>query len=356
MYMFFIHYENSQDTNIPMDEGILRYYDVCHPDSYLLLINFCFSPEKRKFFTMNPSTPPADRAYGFDSVYSNVPLNRLEELWAIVEHADRDPDSGFSLRPGWNVLVVDLNRFHLRSMLEKITAETLREYTNGPLSETFTSRQEVGVRYPHHTSDTILYFFSPKNTDGVPDVELIYGRVKNRDSLTEKITREFAKKGHVHSEMVESAIGSGKNHLIVDDCYGVTFVCRDEELLYAVQRALYDSPYLHSLATKDFIAHPKPSGYRAVHEKLLFTDRENDTDGLLLEIHLETREDSYKNRYGNGEPHRAHYTYSMRKLTHSPHTQGNNQIIIFEKNGRDHEFIVPVNVGNRFAQYTLFNY
>tara|TARA_Y100000310_G_scaffold263977_1_gene274474 strand:- start:1106 stop:2008 length:903 start_codon:yes stop_codon:yes gene_type:complete len=300
---------------------------------------------------MVQTTSPAELAYGFGNVYSNVPVQKLARMWRHVEMADQDEGSRFSLKPDHNYLVVDLNRFHLRNMLEAVTEDALQEFAPGGISGQYVPREEVGERYPHHTSDTVLYFFDPKNPSAVPAIELMFGRVKQKDSLTEKITRQNAEHGRVWSERLPYA-----HHLDVDDTYAATFVCRDKNLAYKVQSSLNESKLLTNVSSRNFIAEPKKSGYRALHDKYVFADDNSEVNGLVLETHIETRKDHLLNKNGNSIPGRDHATYSMNKLRSSEHHQGKNQILIFEKNGRDHDIIVPVNIGNRFAEYTLFNY
>lgn len=293
--------------------------------------------------------------YGFDRVFSNVPVDRLQPLWRRVEDADRQ--SPF-LQPKKNMLVVDLNRFHLEGMLERIAADALREYTKGSLAEQFTPEQQPGTSYPHHTTPTVVNFYHPRDRDGQPAISLIYSRVKQRDSLTEKVTRLFAMKQRVNSQLVDELLGKEGHHLEVDDCYGATFVCQNEETLYAAHRQLRQAPYLVPLAPpKDYVQQPKPTGYRAVHDKFLFVDGVEGAYGLVLEVHLETVADHRRNKEGDGqESGRSHYAYSWSKLKRSPHQQGPNQIIIFEKNGHDHEELIPVQLHNPFVDYTLINY
>lgn len=294
--------------------------------------------------------------YGFDRVFSNVPVVRLSQLWPLVEEANRTEQEPF-LQPGQNYVVVDLNRFHLQGMLERITADALREFTCGGLAERFVHEERKARRYPHHTTDTVVHYYQAQNGDGEPDVTVIYGRVKNRDSLTEKVTRLFAENGQVHNQWVDHSLGGERRHVGVDDCYGVTFVCRNDELAYAVQERLHKVPYLVPLISRDFITQPKPSGYRALHDKFVFVDGVKDAYGLLLETHIETKDDALQNREGDGNGSgRDHHSYSWRKLRETPHSTGNNQIIIFEKNGHDHEELIPVQLKNRFTEYVLINY
>ncbi len=293
--------------------------------------------------------------YGFDKVFSNVPVDRLKPLWQRVEDADRHAPF---LQPGKNIVVVDLNRFHLAGMLERIAADALREYTIGSLAEQFTTEQQLGTGYPHHTTPTVVHFYHPRDRDGQPAISLIYSRVKQRDSLTEKVTRLFAERQRIHSLLVDQRLGGERHHIDTDDPYAVTFVCDGEDTLYAVHRQLRRAPYLVPLTPpKDYIKQPKSTGYRAVHDKLLFVDGVEGAYGLVLDVHLETVADHRRNKEGDDQDSgRRHYAYSWRKLRSSPHEQGPNQIIIFEKNGHDHEEVIPVQLHNPFVDYTLINY
>ncbi len=297
--------------------------------------------------------------YGFDKVFSNIPVDRLRPLWQRVEDADRQ--SPF-LQPEKNMLVVDLNRFHLEGMLERIAADALHEYTQGSLSEHFIPEQRPGISYPHHTTPTVVNFYRSQDHGEQPAISLIYSRVKQRDSLTEKVTRLFAAKQRVNSPLVDELLGKESHHIDADDCYAVTFVCDSESTLYAVHRQLRQVSYLVPLTQpKDYIRQPKSTGYRAVHDKLLFVDGVEGAYGLLLDVHLETVADHQRNKEGdNQDSGRSHYAYSWSKLRTSPHQQGPNQIIIFEKNGHDHEHFMPVGIKTRIRgeeiSYTLINY
>lgn len=70
------------------------------------------------------------------------------------------------------------------------------------------------------------------------------------------------------------------------DAVGMRIVCSFAEDVYAVAQWLYDQPLFSVTDTKDYIAYPKPSGYRSLHLIVRFS--QGPEAGLLGEIQLRT--------------------------------------------------------------------
>ncbi len=104
-------------------------------------------------------------------------------------------------------------------------------------------------------------------------VKYISSRIKNPDSITEKLKRKNFAPG------VDSAI----NNLC--DIIGFRIVVRFIGEIYTVRDLLRKSEKIKILEEKDYIAHSKPSGYRSYH---LVIEQEYEGQKYQIEIQLRT--------------------------------------------------------------------
>ena len=170
---------------------------------------------------------------------------------------------------------------------------------------------------------------------------MAYRRVKGSDSIAEKLTRVLAKKG--------SLVHPKRDGLVVEDVNGETFVSKTEEDCYALREKLHNLPFLEIVEEEDFMAQPRPSGYRAIHDTYFWQNGNPRLSGITIEVHHETMDDFRANREGVPNcPERSHICYGFRKLE-DLHEQGNYQIVIFESG----EPRMPRLIKNIFSEYYL---
>lgn len=84
-------------------------------------------------------------------------------------------------------------------------------------------------------------------------IESIKTRLKSPESLLEKMQRNHIP---INPEEIE------KN---IRDIAGVRVICSFEDDIYKLEQALLRQDDITLIERKDYIAHPKPSGYRSLH-------------------------------------------------------------------------------------------
>lgn len=72
----------------------------------------------------------------------------------------------------------------------------------------------------------------------------------------------------------------------VYDAVGIRVVCAFAEDVYQVVSWLADRPYIRVIQSKDYIAYPKPNGYRSYH--MLIELQEGEEKGYFAEIQVRT--------------------------------------------------------------------
>lgn len=92
-----------------------------------------------------------------------------------------------------------------------------------------------------------------KSRKGSNPIEFVKTRIKSPESIAEKLVR----KGYEPTaEVAESRI---------DDIAGARVVCHFQSDVYAMADALLRQDYINLVERIDYIANPKPNGYRALH-------------------------------------------------------------------------------------------
>ena len=100
-------------------------------------------------------------------------------------------------------------------------------------------------------------------------------RVKSPDSLDAKLARHGREPGYASAVAAE-----------MHDVVGARIVCAFNDDVYSVAAWLMKCPDYESVLTKDYIAYPKPNGYRSLH--LILRVRGGIGAGMLLEVQLRT--------------------------------------------------------------------
>ena len=72
----------------------------------------------------------------------------------------------------------------------------------------------------------------------------------------------------------------------IHDALGIRVICSFVEDVYQIARWLQERDEIQIMEKKDYIAYPKPNGYRSLHLIIQFTT--NDLKGITAEIQLRT--------------------------------------------------------------------
>ena len=99
-------------------------------------------------------------------------------------------------------------------------------------------------------------------------------RIKSPESMTEKLEKRQL------PVTCEAALHE------VYDAVGIRVVCAFAEDVYQVVSWLADGPYIRVIQSKDYIAYPKPNGYRSYH--MLIELQEGEEKGYFAEIQVRT--------------------------------------------------------------------
>lgn len=281
--------------------------------------------------------------YGFcddgRSVYSNLPQflleKRIEELERLADPLKDEP----LLKPDKNLVIVDSNVNHLEHILNLLLPEFMADAEH---------TLEQTRMYSHHTQP---YFVNIYKKGGHSRIAMVRSRTKGRDSITEKLTRKFAKDEFMgFSEECDLPF-----RISIGDVYSFTVVCEDEESCFQLEKKFQDDPHLRTYRRCDYITNPKEdSGYRSLHNYYVWLGNTIPT-GTLFEAHFETIQDFEENNSDDINNPRSHRYYGKDKLKRK-HLQGNNQIILLEKNGHDSGVLIPNSIVNRFVHYYLITY
>ncbi len=131
---------------------------------------------------------------------------------------------------------------------------------------------------------------------GRPVVQYITSRVKTPESILNKLIKKH--RSQTLSKAVETFY----------DIAGIRVVCTFYDDVYSVLKAIKKIPGIEILKIRDYIAHPKPSGYRSIH---IITRVPECSDQIRLEIQVCSaamnywamldHELTYKNNKGNKE-------------------------------------------------------
>jgi len=99
-------------------------------------------------------------------------------------------------------------------------------------------------------------------SDDLAPVVYHTSRIKSPASLVEKIGRKGG-----HGATFEDALAAG-----INDIVGIRVNCAFIDDVYATARWLEARPEAEVVREKDYIAHPKPNGYRSLHLILRITE------------------------------------------------------------------------------------
>lgn len=110
--------------------------------------------------------------------------------------------------------------------------------------------------------------------DDLQPILYIKTRIKTPESMMEKLRkRGFAEDSHTTLENMHDAIG-------------IRVICSFVEDVYRIARRLQQRDDIQILEKKDYIAYPKPNGYRSLHLIIQFT--KNNLKGMTAEIQIRT--------------------------------------------------------------------
>ncbi|MED9968206.1 MAG: RelA/SpoT domain protein [Blautia sp.] len=113
-----------------------------------------------------------------------------------------------------------------------------------------------------------------KTTDGIQPVLYIKTRIKTPESMIDKLKRKGVS--------TDSATALAQTH----DAIGVRIICSFVEDVYNISKWLQKRQDIEVIEEKDYIAYPKPNGYRSLH--LIFKFTKNQLKGMTVEIQIRT--------------------------------------------------------------------
>lgn len=110
--------------------------------------------------------------------------------------------------------------------------------------------------------------------DGLQSILYIKTRIKTPESMMEKLRKRGL--GEDYHTALEN----------IHDVIGIRIICSFVEDVYSIARWLQERTDIQILKKKDYIAGPKPNGYRSLHLIIQFT--EHDLKGIMAEIQIRT--------------------------------------------------------------------
>lgn len=110
--------------------------------------------------------------------------------------------------------------------------------------------------------------------DELQSILYIKTRIKTPESMIEKLRkRGLAEDGYTALKSTHDAIG-------------IRVICSFVEDVYGIERWLQKKTDIQIIEKKDYIAYPKPNGYRSLHLIIRFAAK--DLEGITAEIQLRT--------------------------------------------------------------------
>ncbi len=207
-------------------------------------------------------------------------------------------------------------------------------------------QEKISPIYRHHTTREIRY--SQPLSCNSPLCQMEY-RLKGRDSIVEKLARIYAQERRMKSQVISG-------HISVEDIIGFRLVCATEEDCREAREIFEGIPPLQRIHTEDFLAKPRESGYRAIHDTFRWQGRRFNSRGAVVKVHYVPAADFH---YQHGHPNegaKSRNCYMDCKLS-APHEQGDHLILIVEKGkaektGPAIQFINNGNFGRYFLMRT----
>ncbi len=117
-------------------------------------------------------------------------------------------------------------------------------------------------------------YVGPQMLDGVEPILYLTSRIKKPDSMMKKL--------ECHQLATDCKTALQTMH----DAVGLRIICSFADDVYAVADWLKSQEAFTVMETRDYIAIPKPNGYRSLH--LIVRMNAPELDGLLAEIQLRT--------------------------------------------------------------------
>ena len=118
------------------------------------------------------------------------------------------------------------------------------------------------------------YQTNTEGSMGIKPIEKCQSRIKSAQSMIQKLKRLHLETD-VHSALYK-----------VYDAVGIRIVCGFIDDVYRVAEWLSKQPEIEIIGQKDYIAYPKPSGYRSYHLQVKI--RTGSAAGLFAEIQIRT--------------------------------------------------------------------
>lgn len=113
-----------------------------------------------------------------------------------------------------------------------------------------------------YLSDMIAQYPVEKTADGIQPILYINSRIKAPESLILKLKKKGLQ------EDCNTALTK------IHDLIGIRVICSFGEEVYRVAEWISNRDHVEVIERKDYIAYPKPNGYRSLHLIVKFTEKE----------------------------------------------------------------------------------
>ena len=125
-----------------------------------------------------------------------------------------------------------------------------------------------------YLSDMIAEYPVKKTADGIQPILYINSRIKAPESLTLKLQKKGLQ------EDCDTALTK------IHDLIGIRVICSFGEEVYRVAEWISNREHVEVIERKDYIAYPKPNGYRSLHLIVKFTEK--GMEQITAEIQIRT--------------------------------------------------------------------
>ena len=120
----------------------------------------------------------------------------------------------------------------------------------------------------------IILEYQSKETTEMKQIQYCISRIKSPESMRRKL------------EKMEETVNVDSALTKVHDAVGIRIICSFIDDIYRIAHWLEDREEVSVLKIKDYIAYPKPNGYRSYH--MILKIEEGLGEGVIVEIQIRT--------------------------------------------------------------------
>ncbi len=263
---------------------------------------------------------------------SNTSDNRAMTLLSIVDRANHTTKF---LKNDTNLIVIERNASYLNFLIQDLISHIMPQHTSLYI--------ERKPSFEHQKRSLALARMYTNSKPKLGQPARILARTKGMDSLVEKITRYDPR-----FPTFEHPDHPGR--IAVSDLYAFTAIAYNESDARQLHEDIssqnrYKTSLVPLGSPRDYLASPKNSGYRSLHQYFTYTGSMEPVDSIHLDGHFEDVASFLKNQQGLKMKNRTHSSYCHSKIS-KPHSLKNYEIVIIngtdflnEKSVLSHEFV-----------------